>query len=324
MGRDPFALKKLFGDDMLYKHMGSSKCWSTIYKPEKKIGENLYQDDFGIKWKKKSQPYGGSYNEFVEHPLADLKNYDNFKLPDPLVIEKDDIEKYAELVKTCGKEYAILASAANCVWECSWYLRGLENLMIDLYTNRDFVVDLFDKVMNYHLRLAKKLVEIGVDIVFYGDDVSCERGPLFDPKIYNELIKPRHAYLISEVKKLNKDIKIAYHSCGKIDWLLDDLIDIGVDIFHPVQPDNNDSVEIKKRYGKKLTFWGNVDTRVVLSHGSVQDVIEEVKKVIRTFAPGGGLIMTSNHTIQYTKRAVENTINYYWAANKLGKYPISI
>ena len=90
-----------------------------------------------------------------------------------------------------------------------------------------------------------------------------------------------------------------------------------------MQPDNNDSEEIKKKFGKKLTFWGNADTRKVMSYGSPADVINEVRRVIDTFAPGGGLILASNHTIQATKRAVDNTINYYWAARKLGKYPIN-
>jgi len=320
--KDPFIIKKFLGDDILYKHMGSSRSWSTIYMPEKKIGENLYQDDFGIKWKKKLTPHGGSYCEFVEHPLADMKAYSSFKMPDPLATEKDDLDLYRKLVKKHGSSYAIAGSAANSVLECSWYLRGLEAFLMDLYINKDFASDLMDKVMNYHLELAKELTKIGVDIILYGDDIACERGPLVSPKIYRKEIKPRHAHLIEEVRKINRDVKIAYHSCGNVEWALNDLIEIGVDILNPLQPDVNDVAAVKKKYGDKLTFWGNVDTRNIMTNGSAKDVINEVKNVIDVLGPGGGLILASNHTVQYSKKALDNTINFYWAAEKLRDYPI--
>jgi uroporphyrinogen decarboxylase len=130
--------------------------------------------------------------------------------------------------------------------------------------------------------------------------------------------------MIQEVRKVNKNVKIAFHSDGEIGWALDDLVEIGFDIINPLQPDVNDSVEVKRRYGKSLTIWGNVDTRHVMSNGSCSDVVEEVRKVIRTLAPGGGLILCSNHQIQSTARAVDNTIAYYWAADKFRNYPIRL
>ena len=79
---------------------------------------------------------------------------------------------------------------------------------------------------------------------------------------------------------------------------------------------------IKRKYGKKLTFWGNVDTRYVLSHGNAEEIVNEIKNVIRVLAPGGGLILCTNHAIQATERSLDNTILYYWAVKKLRDYPI--
>jgi uroporphyrinogen decarboxylase len=109
-----------------------------------------------------------------------------------------------------------------------------------------------------------------------------------------------------------------------VEWALDDLVEVGVDIINPLQPDVNDVEAVKKRYRKKLSVWGNVDTRSVMSKGSVFDVVEEVKKVIGTLSPGGGHLLSSNHTIQSTPRAVENTIAFYWAAHMYRSYPIRI
>jgi len=323
ISKDRFAMAKALGHDMLYTNIGMCDGFNSIYREDRKIGENLYQDLWGIKWRKKTQKYG-SYCEFAEHPLADIEKYDNYKWPNPLNSLKKEIEMYRKLIEKDGKEYAILGGVACTMLEASWYLRGLENFMMDLVTNKDFAEELLDKTMNYHLTISKKLVEMGVDIIWWGDDISNERGPYISPKLYRELIKPRYAYMIQEVKKINKNIKIAYHTDGKIEWALNDLVEMGIDILNPLQPDANDVAAIKRKYGKKLTFWGNVDTRRVMSNGSCSDVVEEVKNVIRTLAPGGGLILCSNHTIQATARAVDNTIAFYWAMNNFRNYPINL
>lgn len=320
---DPFAMAKALGNDLLYLALGFCDGFSSIFKEERKIGDKLYQDPFGIKWRKKSQEFG-SYCEFAEHPLADMKNYDNYKLPDPFKVHKNEFEMYKKLIKEDGEEYAILGGVACTMFEGSWYLRGLENFLTDLYLNKDFAIELLDKTMDYSLRISKKLVEMGVDIIWWGDDIGGERGPYINPKLYRELIKPRHAYMVQEVKKINKDIKIAFHTDGDIGWALDDLVEIGIDILNPLQPDVNNVEEIKKKYGKKLTFWGNIDTRNIMSRGTFSDVAEEVRKVIATLSPGGGHILCSNHTIQAGERAVDNTVAYYWAAEKFRNYPLNV
>ena len=104
--------------------------------------------------------------------------------------------------------------------------------------------------------------------------------------------------------------------------VIPDFIEIGFDIINPLQPKVNNVEMIKRKYGKKLTFWANVDTRYVLSNGSPEDVINEIKKVIKILAPGGSLILCLNHRIQATERALDNTITYYWALEKLRDYPI--
>jgi uroporphyrinogen decarboxylase len=321
--KDPFALSKALGNDLLYTTLGFCDGFSSIFKEERKIGENLYQDQFGIKWKKHSQQFGG-YCEFVEHPLADIKNYDNYKIPDPFKVHVKEFKQYEDMIKNEGKEYAILGACACTMFEAAWYLRGLENFLTDLYLNKDFAIELLDMTMEYSLTISKRLVEMGVDIIWWGDDVSNERGPYINPKLFRELLKPRYAYMVDEVRKINKDVYIAFHCDGKIDWVIDDFIDVGFNILNPLQPDVNNVAEIKKKYGKKLTFWGNTDTRRVLNLGSFSDVAEEVRHVIEVLSPGGGHILCTNHTIQASPRAVDNTIAYYWAADHFRNYPINV
>lgn len=320
---DTFGLPRTLGNDLLYGCLGICEGYNSMNREERRIGDNLFQDAWGIKWTRKEQEYG-AYCEFAEHPLADIKAYDNYKFPDPLENEKEGYELYEALMAPYGSEYAILGGVPCSIFEGAWYLRGLENFMIDLRENREFADELMQKCMEYHLVVSEKLVEMGVDIIWWGDDVSCESGPMVNPEVFTKLIKPKMAGMVEAVKKINKDVKIAFHSDGKIDWLLDHFVEIGIDIINPLQPDANDIPAFKKRYGDKLTVWGNVDTRTVMSRGSCADVVQEVKRVIEVLGPGGGLILCSNHTIQSTPRAVDNTIAFYWAAQNFRHYPIQV
>ena len=323
LGKDPFALTKALGNDLLYTTVGFCDGFSSIFKEERKISDNLYMDPFGIKWRKKSQKYG-SYCEFAEHPFKNIDDYDKYIWPNPMEIYKAEFELYEKLLEEEGKEYAILGGCACTMFEACWYLRGLEEFLTDLYLNRDFAIELLDKTMDISLRISKRLVEMGVDIIWWGDDISNERGPYIDPKLFRELIKPRYLQMVDEVKKINKDIKIAFHSDGAIGWVLNDFADIGFDIINPVQPDVNDVARIKKKYGKRFTFWGDVDTRRVMTKGTFADVAEEVKRCITTLSPGGGHILCTNHTVQASPRAVDNVIAYYYIADKFRDYPINI
>jgi len=322
-GDDPFALAKSLGNDILYRAVGFCEGFGTIYDESKKIGDNLYLDDLGIKWKREEQEYG-SYCEMVEHPLADLKNWDSYTWPDPLKISKQGLEENKKLIENDGKEYGIIGAVACTMVEGAWYLRGLEDFLMDCVSNQDFVEELLDNTMEHSLVLSRELLKMGVDIIWWGDDFSMDAGPLISPELFKKLLVPRYAHMVQEAKKIDPDVKVAFHSDGKIEWALDGLIEAGIDIINPLQPDVNDVAAVKKRYGKKLTVWGNVDTRTVMSKGSVEDVVNEVKKVIATLSPGGGHIFCSNHTIQATPRALENTLAFYWAAEKFRNYPINI
>ena len=322
-GADPFALAKRLGNDILYRMVGFCEGFSTMYDQSKKIGDNLYQDDFGIKWSYQSLEHGG-YCEMVEHPLADLRNYDCFQWPDPLEVSSVGLEENRALIERDGKDYGIIGAVACSMLEGAWYLRGLENLLMDLASNLDFVDDLLDHTMQHSLALSCELVKMGVDILWWGDDFSVETGPVMAPDLFRRLLIPRYAEVFSELRRIDKNVKIAFHCDGNVTWALDDLVEVGVDIINPLQPDANDVVEVKKRYRDKLAVWGNVDTRTVMSGGSAADVVEEMKKVIATLSPGGGHILSSNHTIQATPRALENTIAYYWAAHTFRNYPIAV
>lgn len=304
---------------------------------EPKIRNGITYDEWNIGRKTvkyflevKGQRIEGSYSEIVEHPLAnirDFKELDDYPWPDPGAPGRTAAARnYVDRVRA-SSDKAIIAMAApggsTSIFEQAWYMRGMENFLIDLHANRPLAEALLEKILQILQELWKKLLQaIGdkIDIAATGDDLAHQEGMLISPQMYRQFIKPRHKRLFSIIKK-NTQAKLYYHSCGSIRPIIPDLIEIGVDILDPVQPlakDMNPG-ELKKQFGKVLCFHGGIDEQQVLPKGSIEDVENEVKRRIDQMGLGGGLILGPAHWIQ-VDTPPENIIAMYETARKYGSY----
>ncbi len=279
-----------------------------------------YSDEWGIGWKWFRHGTGGSYTEMVYHPLAGDDDLSKLHIPD--FADEKRYEGSRKMIATYGDEYAIMGGVACTLFELAWYLRGLENLMMDMLVNKDYANELLDRLMTWILIAGRKLIELGVDIIWMGDDAGMQDRMLMRPELWREFLKPRYARMFSEFKDINPDIKIAFHSDGYIEPIIPDFIEIGLDILNPVQPKSMDPAKLKKLYGDKLTFWGCVDIQEVLPFGTPEDVEQEVKLRIETVGRGGGLLLAPAHNIQ-PQVTIENILAFYRAARKYGKYPLA-
>jgi uroporphyrinogen decarboxylase len=278
-----------------------------------------YTDEFGIGWKWFKNAAGGSYTEMVYHPYADLEDPADVSLPD---FSRDDrYDGVRKLIAEYGQEYGIMGGAACTLFELAWYLRGMEKVLMDMVSNKDFMHAYLDKLMVWIDVAGTKLVELGVDIIWIGDDFGIQDGMLLSPALFREYFKPRYDKLFSKWKSINPKVKIAFHSDGYICPIIGDLIDVGLDILNPVQPKSMDPAELKKQFGKHLTFWGTVDIQEVLPFGTPEQVAEEVKLRLRTVGQGGGLIIAPAHNIQPDVPLV-NVLTFYETAKTYGRYPI--
>jgi uroporphyrinogen-III decarboxylase len=207
------------------------------------------------------------------------------------------------------------------IFELSWYLRGMDKLLIDMIDNSKFVNILMDKILEFYIPASKKIASLGVDIIWTGDDVGMQTGMLMSPDIFRKYIKERYRILISETKRSNKDIKIAFHSDGYLIPVIGDLIEVGVDILNPVQPKCMDPKEIKGKFGEDLCFMGTIDEQEVLPFGTIEDLKKEIDLRLETVGYNGGLIIGPTHNVQNdtAMEKVEFLFNYI---KEKGKYPI--
>ena len=159
---------------------------------------------------------------------------------------------------------------------CGWALRGYERMLSDFALKPDLADAILEIPYRYHLAAAKKLVEMGVDMIWMGDDVGAQHAMLISPGMWRRFLKPRMANFIAELKAINPQVKVAYHSDGVIYPIIPDLIEIGLDVLNPIQPASMDPARLKREYGDRLCFWGSLDEQHTLPFGSADDVRTEV------------------------------------------------
>jgi len=316
---DSLDLEVALGHDMLCtKEIGIS----NTYKPEcnELVGDE-YRDEFGIV--KKRIPYeGGSYLEMVRHPLENLDAWSSFEFPDPLqqVHLRRQFSEFESAIAKYGDTHAIVGGVTCTILEGAEMLRGMSQIFMDLYENPGFVEELFDKLMHYHFTVGKRLIELGVDILYIGDDAGSQQSMLISPDIWRKFLKPRYAWLFREWKKVRSDIIFAFHTDGHIEPIVPDFIEIGLDILNPVQPGCMNDTRLKQEYGDRIAFWGGINVQHTIPFGTPADVAAEVRDRMRTFGPGGGFIISSAHNVQPNIRSIDNTLAYYWACRRYGEY----
>jgi len=258
----------------------------------------------------------GIYSEFAEYPLANAstrKDILEYPFPDPNAPGRFDAA--ANMMETYSKNYAVIGDVETMFFEMSWYLTGMEKFLMDMMMEAEYQSYLMDKIMNYIIVAGKKLIEMGVDILWCGDDFGGQQGMIMDPDTWRRVFKPRIKYMFNEFRKVRPDIKIAWHSCGSILPIIPDFIEVGLDILNPIQPlaQGMDPQYLKNTYGKDLVFFGGIDVQQLLPYGTPQMIRDEVRRRIDILGKDGGYIIAPAHNLQ-PDTPVENVIAFFEAA----------
>ena len=300
-GGNTYELERALGEDMLLTSVG----WANSYY----LKSGTYVDEWGITWKpiEYTTPYGiGHYTEPSGHPLLDDKAVYSYKGPDPTRSELYD--DAARLIRDFKDQYWIVGVTVTTIFECAWALRGYERLLSDLVLDPDLAEHILEIPYSYHLTAAKRLVEMGVDMIWIGDDVGTQSSMLISPAHWRKFLKPRMANFIAELKAVNPMVKVAYHTDGAVYPIVPELIEIGVDILNPVQPACMDPGQLKRDFGDRLCFWGSIDEQHTLPFGTPEDVRAEVLTRLRTIGKEGGLILGPTHHVQ-----LDTPMDNFWA-----------
>lgn len=184
------------------------------------------------------------------------------------------------------------------IFESAWYLCGLDKLLADFCDNEEFAEALLDKITALKCALAEKWTRAGVDILITADDVGMQDGLLLSPAMYRKWLKPRLKQVIDAAKAVNPDVLIFYHSDGNIWDIIPDLLEVGVEILNPIQPECMDPVRVMEEYGDRCSFWGTIGTQTTLPFGSTVDVEQACRAMLDARKGKGGLILAPTHLVE--------------------------
>ncbi len=286
------------------------------YVPEVVSG-NITRNEFGMHMK--PTPL---YVEVVKCPLdnaGSIGDIENYSFPDPYSAgrfdkAKMDIDRFA-------KDYFVIGDVEISLFEMAWHLTGLEKYLVAMLCDDPWLELLNDRVEEWSMGLALQLVKAGVDAIWFGEDLGSQTSTLISPDDWRTRFSPRHKRMIDRLKKENPEIIIIMHSDGAVAPLIDDFIEIGVDVYNPVQPNvaGSDPQELKDRYGERICFFGWIDQQSLLPSGDVEKIREEIKRRISILGKSRGYLLAPAHIIQpdVTITTIEEMIK---AAKEFGKY----
>lgn len=232
------------------------------------------------------------------HPLDTAETADdiiNYPLPQYLKQDNPNLKAAADAIHARG--YASRANAPCSIWETAWYIRGMENLMVDMMSDNEMAELLLDRVTEMDIQAALLYAEAGADVLYFGDDIGMQRSIMMSRELYMKWLPPRLKRMISAVRAVRPEIVICYHSCGYIEPFIPDLIDAGIDTLNPIQPESMDFAEIFQKYHDKLSFYGTIGTQTVMPFGTPEEVRETVRRNL-DIARDGGLIAAPTHLLE--------------------------
>jgi len=224
-----------------------------------------------------------------------------------------------EVIKIKEKGLPTVSGYECGSFEKLWALRGMDNFLVDLLEEPEFLTPLIEKVSDLKAQIAADKLKAGVDIVFTGDDLGSERAMLMSPDVWRKHLKSCVRKIVKAAKDANPDVLVAFHSDGYIEPIIPDLIEVGVDILQAVQPECMDTAKLKMEYGDKISFWGTMGTQSTMAFGTPEDVKKAVKKRITTVGKGGGLCIGPSHTLE-PPTSWENVVAFFEAVEAFGEY----
>ena len=320
---DDRLLEKL-GTDLRYVYPGllPNSPFSPGQTPD------TYIDSYGQVWNYSKPYYFVSKGILSElDPSQDLSPY--LQLPNPLDPKwMSGVAKRAKFLHNETDYFvAMRMVASHGPFQTACDFRGTTNFMMDLANHRDFAQALLDQITDFLTKLLTQAMLAGgkyFDMIeLPGDDYASNTNTLISPRMFKNHIKPCLEKMVNAIRTIKPDMVIMLHSDGLITSLLDEIIDLGVDVIHPLEPlPALDYHQIKDRYGKRISFLGGIDISHALP-GKKEDVIHETMTRMAQLGPGGGYILAPSNHIQ-SDVPPENILTLFQYAHQFGKYPLEI
>ncbi|MCK4925088.1 MAG: hypothetical protein KAS61_08945 [Spirochaetes bacterium] len=274
-----------------------------------------YLDEWGITYVKNGWPVMVQ----IDVPIKNREDWKNYSLPDPHAPNRTNMIKDA--VKANEAELAIIAGLLGPFTMMYWYFMDLATLSLTIYDDPSLITEMCDAYTRWVLETAKVVHEVGgVDVFMLADDWGGTTSLLMSPKHLRQFFVKPFGDIVSGLSELG--LPVAMHNDGNLWDVLDDLVDTGINGYHPVErAASMDLGKVKNRYRGRLCPIGNINNKTTMVTGTVEEVEKEAIQCLKTAAPEGGYILATDHSL-HDDIPTENIYAYIEAAKKYGKYPL--
>lgn len=273
--------------DKIGNHLSSVSYDGYLF--ELTPGSGYWKDDFGVVWNRNGADKDIGVIEGFVIKEPSLKNY-SFPALDESRLRKE----FEALMKDSSDTFKFGAIGFS-MFERAWTLRGMENLLMDMVLEPEFVDELLDAITEYNLRIIDIALEYDIDGMEFGDDWGQQKGLIMGPGYWRRFIKPRMARMYERVK--SKGLVVMQHSCGDIHEIFPDLIEIGLDVYQTFQPEIYDIKKTKQEYGNDLSFWGGISTQRLLPFASPEEIRRVTRETMEILGQNGGYIAAPTHAV---------------------------
>jgi len=294
-------LLPFFDNHVLYGYMDGA---TLRLKTRDFRGESVLYDEWGCGWDATQDLM------YCSGPLDDWDSLESYVFPDPYA--QGYLDYTEKLIREGYARDRIVTSYHFCtLFERAYILRGFENVMEDMLIEEDLVSELLDRITGFHIALAKRYIEAGVNCGRTVDDYGNQNSLMISPQLWRKFFKQR-LKSIHDVYH-NAGLPVIHHSCGNITMLLDDFVEIGINVLNPVQPAAMDMELLRDGYGDKLTFFGGICNQTVLPGGTPEEVDEHVREQTRVLGAHGRYVIAPSNGIGRDV-PIENVEAFFTAA----------
>lgn len=305
-------LRVAMGSDVVVTGASVSDNYKIV-----KDSAGTWLNEYGMRMRQ-----GDIYVEVIEYPLALAEtkaDVEAYRFPDP---DAPGRFRDAEaLVKKYKNGYLIFGDIEVTVFSLAHQLVGMEKLLVDMMMETEYVVPLFEACAEYQTQIGLRLIEKGVDAIWFGDDFGTQTNLIIPPETFREQLKPHYKRMIDRFKDAKPDIIPILHCDGAVAELLDDIREIGFEVFNPVQPGVPGHLphDMKDRFGDKFAFWGAIDQQELLPNGSAEELERDIIEKINILGKGGGYMIAPAHIIQHDV-SPERVLKFIELCKKHGNY----